>query len=348
LDKKIIKQISEIITDKSIQIVIVSHVNPDGDAIGSSLGLFQYLRNAGHQNIHIVIPNQHPSFLAWMPNNDKIITANKKGISVKNLIKNAETIFCLDFNDLERTDQLSAMIRKSKAKKIMIDHHPEPKNDFDLRFSILETSSTSELVYDFIVAMGHKNLIDKDIAECLYAGIITDTGSLSYSCNYAGTYRIIAHLIELGIDGEKIHRLIYDTYSEDRMRLLGHCLSERLDVLKEYKTAYIHLSAKDLKDFNYQDGDTEGVVNYALSIKGIELAVIFIEKKDVVKISFRSKGDLNVNLLARKYFNGGGHKNAAGGSSKDSLQNTLDFFNKIIADISWDDFKVLKEVQDKT
>jgi bifunctional oligoribonuclease and PAP phosphatase NrnA len=347
LDKLQIRQLAKFLSEKSLQIVIVSHVNPDGDAIGSSLGLYKYLINAQYQNVQVVIPNMHPSFISWMPNNDKIITANKKGNSVKEKIKNAGVIFCLDFNDLDRTEQLAVMIRKSNAKKVLIDHHPNPRlEEFDFSFSQTETTSTSELIYDFIVANDHKHLIDVEIAECIYAGIITDTGSLSYSCNYPETYKILAHLFELGIDGEKIHRLIYDTYSEDRMRLLGHCLSDRLVVHKEYKTAYIHLSASDLKEFNYQEGDTEGVVNYALSIEGIELAAIFIEKKDVIKISLRSQGDLDVNLLARRYYSGGGHRNAAGGQSKEPFDETLHIFNKIIADISVDDFKSLKEVKD--
>lgn len=344
MDKNLIRKLSTILSDKSLKVVIISHVNPDGDAIGSSLALYQYFKNISFENVEVVIPNMHPSFLTWVPYNDRIITATKQNSPATRLLKNADLIFCVDFNDLERTDQLTSSIRNSKAVRVLIDHHPDPKPEFDIMFSHTATSSTSELVYDLIVAMGHKDLLNKDIAACLYAGIITDTGSLSYGCNYPKTYYIIAHLMELGIDGELIHRQIYDTYSEDRMRLLGFSLSDRLVVLHACKTAYIHLSAQDLKNFNYKEGDTEGVVNYALSIQGIELAAIFIEKKGVVKISLRSKGDINVNNLARSYFNGGGHKNAAGGRSKKSIEDTIEYFKSIITEISSSEFGTMKDV----
>jgi len=344
LDKNLISKLSSILSDKSLKVVIISHVNPDGDAIGSSLALYQYLKSKSFENVEVVIPNMHPSFLTWMPCNDRITTATNKNSPATRLLKDADLIFCVDFNDLERTDQLAASIRNSKAIRVLIDHHPDPKPEFDIMFSYTATSSTSELVYDLIVAMGHKNVLSKDMAACLYAGIITDTGSLSYGCNYPKTYYIIAHLMELGIDGEFIHRLIYDTYSEDRMRLLGYSLSDRLVVLHSCKTAYIHLSSQDLKNFNYKEGDTEGVVNYALSIQGIELAAIFIEKKGVVKISLRSKGDINVNNIARTYFNGGGHKNAAGGRSKRSLDDTVAYFKSIVVEIYSSEFRTLKDV----
>jgi len=217
-------------------------------------------------------------------------------------------------------------VRKSGATKILIDHHTQPDNDFDLMISIIKTSSTSELIYDFIVASGDEHLIDKDIAACIYAGIITDTGSFSYSCNYEKTYLTTAALYRTGIDGEHIHRLVYDTYSENRLRLLGFSISEKLVVLKEYNAAYISLTLEELESFDHQIGDTEDIVNYALSIRDVNLAALFYEREDLVKVSLRSKGNFPVNQIAKRYFNGGGHCNAAGANCYISLEETVRIF----------------------
>lgn len=348
MDNKLIRPVKKLLSDKSVKIVIVSHVNPDGDAIGSSLGLYHYLQNSGYKNIDIISPNGFPDFLKWMPGTDKIIIGTKSTSISTIKIKEAEVIFCLDFNDIQRTEDLSNRLQKAKGYKILIDHHPDPKPHFDHVISRVSSSSTAELIYELILLMENENAIDKNVAECLYAGIVTDTGSFSYSCNNFRTYEIISHLMKLGIDGESIHRQIYDTYSEDRMRLLGHCLGPNLVVLHKYNTAYIYLSAEDLKRFNYQEGDTEGVVNYGLSIEGIRLAAIFIEKKENIKISFRSEGDVNVNNLARKYFNGGGHRNAAGGNYKDTLNNTIQYFEGVVKELSSNDFNALREVANNT
>jgi phosphoesterase RecJ-like protein len=214
-------------------------------------------------------------------------------------------------------------VKNSNAKRILIDHHPQPENDFDVKISTIETSSTSELIYEFFIEHDGKELIDKKIAECLYTGIVTDTGSFSYSCNFEKTYLVIAELIKLGIDGENIHRLIYDTYSEDRMRLLGYCLSNKLRVFPELHTAYIHITKDELSRYNYKVGDTEGIVNFALAIQGISLAILLTERDNLIRLSFRSKGNFSVNNFARSYFEGGGHRNAAGGNSYLSMENTL-------------------------
>lgn len=346
MDKLTIEKVRNTLSNKSHPIVIVSHVNPDGDAIGSSLGMYKYLKNAGYQHVQFISPNSFPSFLQWMPNAQQVMVAEHQQNQAAEWIRKAEVIFCLDFNDLERTDFLASKIQQSEGTKILIDHHPDPKDQFDIVISDIHVSSTAELVYNFIQALQHDQYLDTDIANCLYAGIITDTGSLSYACNNPRTYYIIGNFIQMGVDGEKVHRLIYDTYSEDRMRLLGHCLTNNLKVVSEHRTAYIFLSAGDLKKFNYKEGDTEGVVNYALSIKGISLAAIFIEKENQVKISFRSEGNWCVNKLAASHFNGGGHKNAAGGSYKDSLINTLRYFERILTDIAKDDFNLLKDMSD--
>jgi phosphoesterase RecJ-like protein len=223
--------------------------------------------------------------------------------------------------------------KSSKAVKILIDHHLDPAVFTDYTISKPATSSTSELIYEFLLALNKKQLINKEVAECLYTGIVTDTGSFSYSCNYEATYLIISELIKLGIDGEQIHRLVYDTYSEDRMRLLGYCLSEKLKVFQKYGTAYISLTKEDLKKFNFKIGDTEGVVNYALSIEGISVAVLFMERDGYIKLSLRSKGNISVETIARKYYDGGGHHNASGGSSYVGMEQTLKEFEKLLPEL---------------
>lgn len=344
LDTNSLKEILN--NSSSSDIVIICHVNPDGDAIGSSLGLYHFLRRYGNNKVSVISPNSFPDFLAWMPEAENILIASENNHIATKAIESADVIFCLDFNDPRRTDQLSDTLINAKGKKILIDHHLEPYNQFDLVFSRTDVSSTAELVYQVIAGLGETKLIDIDIAQCLYTGIVTDTGSFSYSCNAPETYHIVAELISLGLDGEKIQRKIYDTYSEDRMRLLGFCLSERLMVFPEYSTAYMFLSRNDLERFNFRDGDTEGVVNYALSVREIKLAAMFIERGNEIKASFRSEGDVNVNRLAREYFNGGGHKNASGGYSQKNMEQTLHYFESLLADISANDFGLLRDVKD--
>lgn len=330
------QQIIVNIRDQILQagsIVIVTHTNPDGDAIGSSLGLYHFLLKFNpNAKIKVIVPNDFPSFLKWMPAVDDIMIfqTNEKAALLK--IDEADLFFCLDFNSLKRTDNLSSYLEASKTFKILIDHHPQPENNFDIMISNIESSSTSELIYDVINVLNGDGALNEEIASCLYVGIMTDTGSFSYSCRRPDTYLVVAELIRQGIDSELIHRKIYDTYSENRMRLLGYCLSERLIVLKDFHTAYIYLTKDDLNRFNHQNGDTEGVVNYALSIEGIVLAVLFTEKEDKIRISMRSKGEFSVNDLARKHFQGGGHKNASGGDSFISMKETLVFFESILND----------------
>jgi phosphoesterase RecJ-like protein len=314
-------------------IVIVTHTNPDGDAIGSSLGFYHFLLSYKPDvAIKVVVPNEFPSFLNWMPAVEDIMIFPTNEKAAIKTIADADLCFCLDFNAIKRTDKLSSYLEASKAFKILIDHHPQPENNFDLMVSTIEASSTSELIYDVINAISGVGALNKEIASCLYVGIMTDTGSFSYSCRKPETYLAVAELIRQGIDPEFIHRQIYDTYSENRMRLLGYCLSERLTVLKDFHTAYIFLTKEDLLHFNHQNGDTEGVVNYALSIEGIVLAVLFTEKEDRIRISMRSKGDFSVNDLARTHFQGGGHRNASGGDSFESMNDTLVFFESLLKD----------------
>ncbi|MBP7101768.1 MAG: bifunctional oligoribonuclease/PAP phosphatase NrnA [Bacteroidales bacterium] len=313
------------------RIVILIHYNPDGDAIGSALALYMFLQQQGHV-VDVISPNPFPQFLQWMPQSNKIMPASENIDVCISKISTAELIFCLDFNAPNRIGILQDALKAAKASKIIIDHHIDPTKDFDIYYSVSEgISSTSELMYNFLIhKLGNKKSITKAMAECLYVGIITDTGSLSYSCNNPSTYKIIGHLIAMGVDGEDIHRKVYDTYSEDRMRLLGYCLSTRLHIIDEYTTSYIFLTKEDLKTFSYQHGDTEGFVNYGLSIENIDFTAIFVEREDRIRISFRSMNDFNVNEYAKKYFKGGGHKNAAGADSFLSMEDTLTYFEKTL------------------
>jgi len=314
---------------KPHNVILLAHENPDGDAVGACLALQNILLQQ-HHNANVLLPNEYPSFLAWLPGNENIIIHNKQPELWNDTFSKAEVIFCLDFNDPSRINHLSEKLSNTDAIKILIDHHLNPENFCDFNFSEIETSSTCELVFDFIGMIDANHLINKDIAECLYVGIMTDTGSFSYSCNNAKTYLIVAELTRYGIDIEQIHRRVYDTYSELRMRLLGFSLSERLMVLHEYHTAYIYLTSEDLKKFNHQIGDTEGIVNFALSISGIYFAALFIEKNNFIKISLRSKGVFPVNVIANQHFNGGGHRNAAGGLYRKSMKETLAYFESIL------------------
>ncbi len=311
------------------KILIVGHTNPDGDALGSSLALYNFLKAEGF-DLSIVMPTSYPDFLAWMPGQENIrIYENEKELC-DTLFNEAEVIFSMDHNKPSRLGIATKAFEESKALKIMIDHHIDPdKKSYDLIFSTSKTTSTSELVFDFLTQY-NPALINRKVAECIYVGIMTDTGSFSYACNYEKTYRIVAELYKLGIDGVNIHRQVYDTFSESRMRLLGYCLSEKMVVKQKLNTAYIFLTIPELERFNFNPGDTEGVVNYSLAIKGIRLAALFTEKEDKIRISFRSAGSFDVNIFARKHFNGGGHRNAAGGDSFLSMDKTLEKFERLL------------------
>jgi phosphoesterase RecJ-like protein len=332
LNKNIINKIKELIQDRK-RIAIITHANPDGDALGASLALYGILIQQKHQ-VTVVSPNEFPSFLAWMPYSEKVVIHKKDPVKASKIINNADIIFCLDFNDIKRIEKMEKDYTRSKAIKILIDHHLDTLKFTDYTLSETKTSSTSEIVYDLLIDLNKKSLINKSVAECLYVGIVTDTGSFSYSCNYQKTYLIIAELFNLGIDGERIHQLVYDTYSENRLRLLGYCLSEKLKVFHKYHTAYISLTKADLKKFNYKIGDTEGVVNYALSIDGVSMAALFMERDGNIKISMRSAGNISVNDICRKYYYGGGHRNAAGGNSYKSMKETLKDFKKLLTVIT--------------
>lgn len=310
------------------KIVITTHRGPDGDAMGSSLGLYNYLKQKGHQ-VQIITPNDYPSFLYWMKGNNHVIQFVKEPEASERITLEAEIIFCLDFNTLSRIDKFAPIVEQAKAFKVLIDHHQQP-DKFDFTLSDTSASSTAQLVYEFIDMFGDIDFIDQDIAECLYVGIMTDTGNFRFPSVTAKTHEIVAFLISKGAKHDKVYDLVHDNNSVNRLKLLGYCLNEKLEVLPDYSTAIISLTSDELNRFQYQKGDTEGVVNYALSIEGISVAAFFVEREGIVKISFRSKGSFSVNQLARDHFNGGGHINAAGGVYGTKVKEAIEKFKSIL------------------
>ncbi|WP_256013360.1 DHH family phosphoesterase [Desertivirga xinjiangensis] len=311
-------------------IVITTHHKPDGDAMGSSLGLYNYLAQKGH-HVRVVAPTDYPIFLHWLPNNSEVIIYTDKKEECEKLVLEAELIFCLDFNALSRINELGNVVRQAGGVKVMIDHHLEPEGFDDYRHWTINACATAQLVYDFIAnVMGEKGLINKDVATCLYTGIMTDSGSFRFPSTTPEVHHIVADLISRGAENAKIHQMVYDNFSENRLRFLGHCLLNNLEVLTEYNTALISVSQDLLRQYSISTGDTEGLVNYALTINGIKLAALIIERPDRVKLSLRSTGDFPANEICKKYFDGGGHRNAAGGHSEGSLEQVVDRFKSIL------------------
>lgn len=312
------------------KIVIIPHKNPDGDAIGSTLGLLHYLLKFNHKAT-IVAPNDYPEFLKWIPKQESIIKHDTQKEESERLISEADILFTLDFNAFHRTGNMESVLANSKAIKIMIDHHQQPDDFAKYMFSDISMSSTCEMVYHFIDKLDDIGLIDKDLATCLYVGIMTDTGSFRFRSTTSTTHRIIAQLIDKGADNTQIHNNVFDTNSYNKLQLLG-CALSNLKVIPESRAAYITLSQSELQSLDYKKGDTEGFVNYALSLDNIILAAIFIEDKqqEIIKISLRSKGNFSVNEMSRSHFDGGGHTNAAGGKSETTLQETVDKFISIL------------------
>ena len=322
--QEIIKIISE-----AKNIVITTHKSPDGDAIGSSLALYHFLKKM-NKNVTVIVPDAFPVFLNWMEATDEIIYYDNDIGKAAELIEQANIIFSLDYNALSRIADLGDAIGKTIAKKIVIDHHQNPQEFADHYIVDTTCCSTAQLIYEFIENFNQLGLLDKTIGECIYCGIMTDTGSFRFPSTTSKTHQIIAHLLELGVEGSKIHEQVYDTYSANRLQLLGYALTNKMEVFHELNAAYISLSQEELKRFNFKKGDTEGLVNYPLSINGIKLAVLFTEKENDVSISFRSKGNFYVNKLANKHFDGGGHVYAAGGHSSKSLEDTISKFKEIL------------------
>lgn len=312
------------------KIVITTHHKPDGDAMGSSLGLYAYLIQKGH-HVKVITPTDYPYFLHWLPNNSDVIIYTEEQEKCNAYVEQASLIFCLDFNTLSRINELGEVIRAAGGYKLMIDHHLDPEDFDDYRHWNINACAAAQLVYDFIVnELEDGTFMNKDIATCLYTGLMTDSGSFRFQSATSSVYRIAADLIDIGAEHWRIHQLVYDNATENRLRFLGHCLSNKLEIIKDLNTAIITVNSEELKLYDIVTGDTEGIVNYALSVNGIRLAAFIIERKDKVKLSLRSTGDFPANEICRKYFDGGGHRNAAGGVSPVGLLETVDYFKSIL------------------
>ncbi len=316
------------------KIKIIPHRNPDGDAMGSTLALYHFLIQQNHEVV-VISPNEFPDFLAWLPESEKVLIFEKDKENCSKILNESDIIFALDFNALHRTGEImQATLENLDKTFVMIDHHEFPESFAKYTFSDTQYGSTCEMVYHFIHQLKQENFINKTVATCLYTGIVTDSGSFRFPKTTSTTHKIVANLIDLGIENGQIHNQLFDKSSYSRLQLLGRAL-QNMKLLNDYQTAYITLSQEELDTFHFEKGDTEGIVNYGLSIKGIDFAAIFIENKaeKIIKISFRSQGDFDVNEFSRLYFSGGGHKNAAGGKSDKSIQETVSDFERILKEI---------------
>ena len=314
------------------KVAVIMHKSPDGDAVGSSLAMKHYMEKSGH-TVSVISPNAYPDFLKWMPGNKSVIDFEKTPAIANQAILKAELIVFLDFNSLKRIGDLDKAVNKSKAFRLVVDHHPQPENFADIAFHDSKGSSTAELVYDLITQLGDNKKIHKDIANCLYAGIMTDTGSFRFASTTPHTHDVVAQLMRHGAEATKVHRFIYDNNRDIRLRLLGYAVLEKMKIFPDFATGFITLTQSELKRFDYKDGDTEGLVNEPISVKGIVFSALFTEQKDgEIKISFRSKDKFDVNQFARKNFNGGGHVNAAGGRSDLSMEETILKFLNLLSE----------------
>ena len=326
---EIIKDISRVLADTGGPIVVIPHSNPDGDAIGSAYALAIVLKNAGKE-VKVVTPNDYPGFLSWLSGEVPILNYLKQRTVSEAYVKQCSMMFCVDFNEIGRVDEMQKTVADFRGIKVLVDHHPDPSFFCDFTVSEPDYSSTAELVFDLIQALGLGDYLDKKAAEALYAGIMTDTGSFSFNTSRPSLYRVLMALMTYGIDTEAIHSLVYDNFSADRMRLMGYSLVNKLVALPEYRTAYISLNRDELKMFNFVPGDTEGFVNIPLSISNIVFSALFLEKEKYVKVSFRSKGTFPVNTFSSMHFGGGGHRNAAGGEDSESLEKVIEKFTQLL------------------
>ncbi len=312
------------------KLVLTIHTNPDGDAVGSALALAAFLK-ANKQEVTIVSPNKFPGFLSWLKGSENILIFDQNAAVVRQVLQQSEYVFCLDFNGISRSGILQDDLRKLNCSFVLIDHHREPEvENFEWMLSDTSVSSTAELVFELIMQFGEDYFANQEIAQALFTGIMTDTGSFSHSINRPQIFEAVAKLIQNGLDAVYVHQQVYDTFSEDRLRLLGFAISNRMQVIDEFSTAIITLNKDDLNRFNFQIGDTEGVVNYPLSMNNAKMSVLITEKKDQIRFSFRSKGSFSVHELAKNHFSGGGHANAAGGSMKTSLSDAVEQLIKVL------------------
>ncbi len=322
-----LKAFQSLLQEKN-NIVLTTHVNPDGDAIGSTMGWMDILIKLG-KNVKGIIPSAMPAFLEWMDPQQQLINYRNNPEAANKALEQAELILCLDYNTLSRTDAVAEPVEASKAIKVLLDHHQEPDN-FDINFSDTQASSTCEMVCQALSALGLIDQLSSDGAACLFTGIMTDTGSFRYSATTATTFEMASVLIAKGVKPSEINDKLNNTSTADRVKLTGHALYNKLSYLKGERVAYIYLSEEELKAHNYQAGDTEGLVNIALGVANVEMSVLFKQSEEKIKISFRSKGGILVNEFSKKYFNGGGHTHAAGGVSFDTWEQTFERFKKAV------------------
>ncbi len=311
------------------RIAITHHFNPDADALGSSLGLFHYFNQLGH-SCKVISPNAIPDFLLWMPHSTEVLIYEESKLEVENVLSESEILFSLDYNQYARTQTLASSLGAFNGVKVLIDHHLFPDTLFDYGLSMPAKSSTCEMVYDFINSNDHNELINLDMAKCLYAGVMTDTGSFKFPCTTASVHSMVADLMNKGLETSPVQQAIFDTYRENRLRFLGYVLAEKMMLDTETHSSIIAVTKEELNRFQLKTGDTEGIVNYPLSIQDIIFSTFISERDNEIRMSFRSKGHFDVNEFARTYFNGGGHANAAGGRSHDSLSITIDKYKNAI------------------
>ncbi len=319
---------TERLIDNAKKITILTHISPDGDALGSSLGLYWYLLGI-EKDVKIVVPNRFPEFLAWMPGSENIVVALDDNAAAERTIADAELLFFLDFNTLNRINWLKNAAAESNVPKVLIDHHPDPDIKCDVCISYPQISSTSELVFRLICRMGQFQSINLNIAECIYTGMMTDTGNFSFNSQSPEIYLIINELLKIGINKDEIFNKVFSTYSVDRMRLMGYCLSKKMRIYPEHRASLICLTLAECEQYNFQMGDSEGFVNMPFSIKDIDISILARQDKDKIKISFRSQGSFPANKMAEE-FKGGGHLNAAGGESYFSMKKTIDMLEEAI------------------
>ncbi len=308
--------------------VILSHRNPDGDAIGSSLGLSLFLQSMNHQ-VRVIFPSEFPVNFEWMPQSEEIIIYDLNPKLAEQTIQKADLIFCLDFNSLERIDKMASMVMERNATKIMIDHHLDPEPFADIQFAITSSSSTSEIIYDIIRSLEPEKPVASLVRDCLYTGLMTDTGSFHHATT-AKVFQIMSEMKEWGLDDTRIQELVLNSQPDKYLKLLGHCLHNRMELMPDQKFAYIWLTKEDYRNYDIRRGDTEGIINYLMMLKSVRVGALVMNQPSIVKLSLRSKGTYSVQQLCRTYFNGGGHRNASGGYSKTSLEETISLLKTAI------------------
>ncbi len=331
IDSRVIEQLKKLVKDAR-HIVITCHLSPDGDALGSTLALSRVLRNMGKE-AYVVVPDQVPRALQFIPSVHDVVVYSMSQLRGRFLVRNADLIFCLDFNTLKRIDKLGEVIEKSRAPRVLLDHHLDPDKVFDVCISFPHLSSTCEVVYRTLMQMALLRYLDTEVAQCLYVGMMTDTGNFTYSSDYPEIYEIVAHLVSFGINKQWLYTMAMNTFSADSLRLQGYALSEKMQIFPEEGAALITLTKADLERFNYHKGDTEGLVNKPLSVPEVHWVMFLREDAEQIKVSCRSEGDFSVNDICARYFGGGGHKNAAGGDFKGPMDEAVEVFHKVLTDL---------------